>query len=82
MTVRYRRLVAALAREEHNSSVLRAVQPDIAVYLYWFPRLPDEDIQFQMIPEIEDYVKGIIARSGRLCDIVLPQLIGEDWHFE
>ena|SRR5579871_5463833 len=79
-TARITQLRAPLKRPR-SYSVRCVSRPHIVIYLYWKPKLPTRALRDQVLPDLENFVKNIIATDSRLYSAIAPQLYGEDWSF-
>lgn len=71
----------APVKRPRSYSVRCLSRPHLVIYLYWLPKLPTRAIRDQVLPDLENFVKNIIATDSRLYDAIAPQLYGEDWSF-
>ena len=79
-TARICQLSAPLKRPR-SYSVRCLSQPYLIVYHYWLPALPARSIREQLLPDLENFVKNLIATDAHLYTAIAPQLCGEDWSF-
>ena len=73
--------LSAPVKRPRSYSVRCLSQPHIVIYHYWLPALPARQIREQLLPDLENFVKNIIATDTRLYTAIAPQLCGEDWSF-
>jgi len=73
--------LAAPVKRPRSYSVRCLSRLHIVIYLYWLPKLPTRAVRDQVLPDLENFVKNIIATDSRLYCTIAPQLYGEDWSF-
>ncbi len=71
----------ARLKRPRSYSVRCLSQPHIVIYHYWLPALPTRPVRDQLLPDLENFVKNVIATDTRLYTAIAPQLCGEDWSF-
>jgi len=78
--VQFTRLSGPLTNSQIYSTTIRSYRPDLEIVLYWH-HLPHNSIRLisRFRPELESYVKGIIAGSQALRLLVESQTGGDDW---